>query len=293
MNEKDEGNMQGHRGEAGDGFIAKLKGIYLQNPHRIRRIGIAILLVLLVTWLTSINMCGYLGIGGHLKWREEVLLHHGSKIIVQRWQKTFNVYTLEKSTLLQRQSLRFKHPKTREKIVWEDGPTEGIRTANFRLLAFHIKDNTPYVITEAYGCFSYNRWGRPSPPYIIFKYEGAEWKRIAIHDLPSELTSINLMLNTTGSTEINTARRGLVTDENIIKSRRPPHAMYKSIVRTPMEGVGCMELVPTGRGGWQETTIFKMQPSYAACMNQCKKVLFDMQYCPCDRLFKDNNNKGE
>lgn len=256
-------------------------------------IGIICMLVFIVMAVTSINACGYFGLFGEASWKEEVLLHDGSKIIVKRWQKTINVYSYEKSTLLQRQSLNFKHPKTREKIVWKDGQTEGIRNVNFRLLAFHIKDNTPYVITEAYDCFSYNKWGRPNPPYIIFKYEGEEWKRIAIHDLPLEVKSVNLMLNTTGHTEISTALRGLVTTQNIIKLRRPPHAMYKSIVRTPMEGVGCEELVYKGRNrGWCGIDFFNTKPSYEACMSECKKVLFDMQYCPCDRLFKDNN-KGE
>jgi hypothetical protein len=249
------------------------------------------LLVFIALAITSINACGYLGIFGEASWKEEVLLHDGSKIIVKRWQKTINVYSYEKSTLLQRQSLNFKHPKTREKIVWKDGPTEGIRNANFRLLAFHIKDNTPYIITEAYDCFSYNKWGRPNPPYIIFKYEGEEWKRIAIHDLPSELTSINLMLNTTGKTEINTALRGLATTDNRIKLRRPPHAMYKSIVRTPMEGVGCMGMIYDGRV-WTGFDYSKMKVSYEVCIDTCKNVLSNQKYCPCDNLY-NKSNKGE
>ena len=86
----------------------------------------------------------------------------------------------------------------------------------------------------------------------------------------------------------------VISAERIRKSNdRFREPLYRSIVRTPMEGVGCMELVYKGRGGWKEITVFKMQPSYETCMNQCKKVLFDMQYCPCDRLFKDNNTKGE
>lgn len=259
-------------------------------------ISIIILLVFISMAVTSIDGCGYLGLFGHAAWKEEVLLHDGSKIVVKRWQKTMNVYSYEKSTLLKEQSLSFKHPNTREKIAWKDGPTEGIRTANFRLLALHLINNTPYVITEAYGCFSYNRWGRPNPPYIILKYEGEEWKRIAIHDLPPGLKSINLMLNTTGRTEINTALRGLVTTENIIKLRRPPQAIYQSIVRTPMEGVGCEGMIYDGRGGWSGVDYSKMQVSYEACIDECKKVLSmkgsDLQYCPCTRLF-NKNNKGE
>ncbi len=259
--------------------------------HNKTSISFIVLLVFIAMAVTSISACGYLGILGELSWKEEVILHDGSKIIVKRWQKRMNVYTLEKSTLLQKQTLRFTHPKTGERIVWKDGPTKGIRTANFRLIALHIKDDTPYLITQTYGCFSYNRWGRPNPPYVIFKYENKQWKRIPLEELPPEFKNVNLVMSVE-KREIQ-AGPSLISAEMVKKSNDRFHRpLFRSIVRTPMEGVGCMELVPTGRGGWQETTIFKMQPSYEACMNQCKKVLFDMQYCPCDRLFKDNN-KGE
>jgi hypothetical protein len=250
-----------------------------------------ILLVFFITTFADITHCGCFGLFGHASWKEEVLLHDGSKIVARRWQKYMNVYSLEKSTFVKNQSISFRHPKAGKRIVWKDGPTEGIRNANFSLIALHIKEDIPYLITQTYKCPSYNRWGRPNPPYVIFKYEEKKWKRIPLEELPSEFENVNLMMSI-NKKEI-PRWLGVISAETIRKSNdRFREPLYRSIVRTPMEFVGCMELVPTGRGGWQETTIFKMQPSYEACMNQCKKVLFDMQYCPCDRLFKDNN-KGE
>lgn len=45
------------------------------------------LLVFIAMVVTSINACGYFGLFGEASWKEEVLLHDGSKIIVKRWQK--------------------------------------------------------------------------------------------------------------------------------------------------------------------------------------------------------------
>ncbi|MEE9912229.1 MAG: hypothetical protein K4571_10965 [Deltaproteobacteria bacterium] len=280
--------MQGQDGHAGGGFISSLKGFYLQNPRAIRRIGFVILLILFLTWLTCINMCGYLGILGHATWKEEVLLHDGSKIVVKRWQKRMNVYTLEKSALLKEQSLSFKRPKTGEKIVWNDGPTEGIRTANFKLIALHIKNDTPYLITQNYGCFSYNRWGRPNPPYVIFKYEDKKWKRIPLEELPPEFENVNLVMSIDAEEIL--AGPSLIPAEMVKKSNDRFHRpLFRAIVRAPMEFVGCEELVYDGRGGWCGIDYFSTKSSYEACVTECKKVLFDMQYCPCDRLFEDNN----
>jgi hypothetical protein len=254
-------------------------------------ISFIVLIVFIALAVTSINACGYLGIFGELSWKEEVLLHDGSKIIVQRWQKRMNVYTLEKSTLLKEQSLSFKHPKTREKIAWKDGPTEGIRTANFKLVALHIKDNIPYIITTTYGCPAYNKWGRPNPPYVIFKYENKQWKRIPLEELPPEFKNVNLVMSVE-KREIQ-AGPSLISAEMVKKSNDRFHRpLFRSIVRTPMEGVGCEELVYDGRGGWSGTHFFKTKPSYEACVDECKKTLFDMKYCPCDRFFKEKS-KGE
>jgi len=42
------------------------------------------------------------------------------------------------------------------------------------------------------GCLSYNKWGRPNPPYVFFKYGGKDWQRIQIAELPVEFKTINV-----------------------------------------------------------------------------------------------------
>lgn len=296
MSEKDEGSMQGQGGEAGDSLLSRLKIIYLQNPRQIRRIGFVILLILIMTWLTSINMCGYLGIGGHLKWREEVLLHDGSKIIVQRWQKRFNVYTLEKSSLIQRQSLSFTHPKTKENIVWKSGPTEGINTINLTLIALHIKDNTSYIITRPYGCFAHNKWGRPNPPYVIFRYEDEKWKRIPLEALPLEFSNNNLIMSIDEIDEKEILRGPNLISAEMVKKRndRDYRAIYKSIVRSPIPQIGpegCSKMMYEGRGVWGGG--YYDMKSYEACVEQCKILQLDINDCPCSGFFNNKTERGE
>lgn len=251
-----------------------------------------ILLVFFITTFADITRCGCFGLFGHASWKEEVLLHDGSKIVARRWQKYMNVYSFEKSTFVKNQSLSFRHPKTGKRIVWKDGPTEGIRNANFSLIALHIKEDIPYLITQTYDCFSYNWWGRPNPPYVIFKYEEKKWKRISLEELPPEFENVNLIMSI-DKKEIPVLPR-VISAETVKKSneRFQQRPLFRAIVRTPMEGVGCEELVYDGRGGWGGTHFFKTKPSYAACVDECKKTLFDMKYCPCDRLFKEKT-KGE
>jgi hypothetical protein len=41
-------------------------------------------------------------------------------------------------------------------------------------------------------CGDYDKWGRPVPPYVFFKYSGEAWQRITVEQFPPEITSRNL-----------------------------------------------------------------------------------------------------
>jgi len=92
-------------------------------------------------------------------------------------------------------SLAFTPPNGRQAVFWEDKKTEDIGNSNFQPLLLDIVDNTPYLVTSALGCLFYNKWGRPNPPYIIFKYNGKAWQRITLQELPMQLTTPNLLIN--------------------------------------------------------------------------------------------------
>lgn len=264
-------------------------------------ISFIVFLIFIAMVVTSINACGYFGLFGEASWKEEVLLHDGSKIIVKRWQKFSTANTFDPNSLIKEQSISFKLPGKYRKIVWKDASTKDIwLSVNFTLIALHIKNNIPYLITSPYGCMAYNKWGRPNPAYVIFRYEGDNWKRIEFANLPPEFETVNLVINTIShkhKKEIGFWHR-LITAEKVKALNKEGNKLeiFKTIVRTPYKQVGndgCPEMVYIGNG-WSGLGKFKNQESYEACFDVCKKIILDMhmQYCPCKSLFS-NNVKGE
>jgi hypothetical protein len=258
-----------------------------KNKERDNKTSISIvsMLVLIFMVMTSITACGFLGIGNTASWKEEVLLHDGSKIIVKRWQKREGSHEPGQKPSVSDQSITFTLPGTNKTIKWKDEYSKEIGRANFELFALHILNATPYIITSPRLCLSYNKWGRPNPPYVIFKFESDTWKRIELADLPTEFKNINLVINSE-SHEEKLVSQGLASAEmvkNLNSSLTQEEC--KTIVRTPMAGVGCREEFYDGTY-WRGVGKFKKQPSHETCKDVCKQEKINNEYCPCDSLFK-------
>jgi hypothetical protein len=88
-----------------------------------------------------------------------------------------------------------------------------------------------YLATSPAGCISYNKWGRPNPPYILFKYVNDEWKRIPLEDFPSELVKANLM-----SSPDSTMLRSYYTVEQVKEQMQGRNIAVeaRSILRNPL-----------------------------------------------------------
>ncbi len=139
--------------------------------------GIFIFLGLATDWF------GFVG----TTWKEEVRLHDGSLLVVERSFHLKGRHEIGQSPPIGEQSIAFNLPGTDKAIVWKDEYSKELGRANFVLVALHIFNGVPYLITTANGCLSSNKWGRPNPPYVIFKYKEKKWERIGLNDLPSEL----------------------------------------------------------------------------------------------------------
>ena len=129
-------------------------------------------------------------------WKEEALLHDGSKVIVSRTQDFGGRHELGQSPPIKEQTISFVLPNTRKQITFKNNYGEDIGRANFMLLALHILNGTPYLVTAPNLCLSYNKWGRPNPPYVLFKHNASTWQRISLEELPAEFKDINLVINT-------------------------------------------------------------------------------------------------
>jgi hypothetical protein len=254
------------------------------------RAGIALFLLLAAT---GINACAFPGFGNSASWKEEVLLHDGRKIIVQRSQTHGGRGEIGQSPIKEH-SITFTLPGSKEVITWKDEFTQDVGRANFKLLALHILNDTPYIVASANLCLSYNKWGRPNPPYVIFKYDWKEWQRIPLSELPMEFKDINMAIDTIND-EKQLVKQELVSAEMIKKlnsefSKYPNiNPPYITIIRKPLVpgsiGVSCEEMVPDGENGWVGFNVSSMH-SYEECIKVCKFQNLKKQYCPCDDLLK-------
>lgn len=202
---------------------------------------------------------GFLGFGG-TSWKEEVLLHDGSKIIVKRSQSYGGRHEIGQSSPVKEHTITFTLPDSGKAISWTSDFGKDLGRTNFNLLALHILNGIPYLVVEPNLCLSYNKWGRPNPPYVFFKYNGKEWQRMALSEFPAEFKTINLIVNNGREEDIKALERKsgwiseFVSAEDVKKinsSLTQPE--YRSILREPLKGgdgiTSCEEMVRV-KDGW-------------------------------------------
>ena len=200
-----------------------------------RRKGMMLMRTLVVTlaMAASASACGFLGFGG-TSWKEEVLLHDGSKIVVKRSQTYRGRHEIGQSVPVGEHTIEFKLPDSGKSYSWTSEYQEDLGRTEFNLLALHVSRGTPYLIAEPNLCLAYNKHGRPNPPYVIFKHDGAAWQRIQIGDLPKEFETINLIVNKGRENEIArlARQRGYVPAADIARLNVPlTQPQYSSIRR--------------------------------------------------------------
>ena len=187
-------------------------------------------------------------------WKEEVLLHDGGKIVVKRSQTYGGRHEIGQPPPIKEHTLTFAMPNTHKTITWVSEYGEDLGRTNFNLLAVHILNDTPYIAVSPNLCLSYNKWGRPNPPYVFFKYDGSAWQRIPLSEFPVEFKTINVVIDTYGHGDVDRAVRSGFISVNTVKELNSGYKQeeYKTIVRTPIkyEGPeGCQELVYY-KGAW-------------------------------------------
>lgn len=192
--------------------------------------------------LVAISACAQVGPSNGDTWKEEVLLHDGQKIIVERSQTYGGRREVGQSPPVKEHSISFVLPGSGKSFTWTSEYGEDLGRSNFNLLALHIKQGTPYLVAKPNLCLSYNKWGRPNPPYVIFKHENDGWKRIPLNELPLEFENINLVIDNLGDADT-LATQQMVTAELIKKLNgelRQPE--YKKILREPLSKQKIVEM---------------------------------------------------
>jgi hypothetical protein len=213
--------------------------------------GMKIATLLAVLAVSLLAGCATLGIGS--SWREEVELHDGRKIVVHRSQTYGGMREIGQSAPIRTQEIDFTVPEMGRRYHFESEYSEDVGRANLKIIALHIKDGIPYLVTSPNLCLAYNKWGRPNPPYVIFRHDGTQWQRIALAELPSEFKTINLVVETKHK-EPSAGMLGVRSAAEVREiNRKLPQKEFKGILREPLPqdyiNVMCMEMIPY-RGSW-------------------------------------------
>ena len=201
----------------------------MSNRHVWLRLVTTICLVM--TLGVSMSAYGF----GEDSWKEEVLLHDGSKIVVTRWQTYGGRHEIGQPPPIKEHTISFMLPNTNKTITWTSEYDENLGRTNFKPLALHILNNTTYIVVQPNLMLSYNKWGRPNPPYVFFKYDNREWQRIAIEEFPIEFNNMNLIISTLAYGEKLDAQ-GFASAEMVAKlNSNLTQEEYKTIHRTPLD----------------------------------------------------------
>lgn len=191
---------------------------------------------------------------GSMSWKEEVKLHDGQVIISERYYNLAGFAYLDSSerTPLD-ETVTFTLPGTNKKITWKNDFRDSVPEQNsLNHFRFDIVNSVPYLATYPAGCISYNKWGRPNPPQILFKYAGDQWKRITLAELPPEL--IGMTANVIVGRPASSLLKSFYAVADVNAKNAPISTVeYKTILREalPKEQINqmCMEMV-LYKGSW-------------------------------------------
>jgi hypothetical protein len=192
-------------------------------------------------WVAGAAMSACAGVSapGGTSWREGVLLHDGSKIVVDRAVERGGRHEIGQQPPIKAQSLTFALPTTRERITWKSEYSQDVGLADFMPLLLDIFRGTAYVVSSPVGCLSYNKWGRPNPPYVVFRYDDRAWKRIPLQELPVEIKTPNLIISSPDN-KVERLGRDLITAEDVREiNGNLTQPEYQSIRREALARARC------------------------------------------------------
>lgn len=201
--------------------------------------------VYLLAMSLSMSACATGGSG--TSWKEEVQLHDGSKLIVDHHSNISS--RPDQGLRLVDHTLTFTLPGSSEAIVWKTEYRQDVPDPNsLGALLLDVVGGVPYLATSPAGCIAYNKWGRPNPPYVLFKYTHAAWQQIPLTAFPPELVQANLM---SPSATLSFKPYYTVEEARAYRQNGNVAAYARTILREAVGGVwsSCPEMVYY-KGAW-------------------------------------------
>ncbi|WP_051071673.1 hypothetical protein [Azoarcus sp. KH32C] len=196
---------------------------------------------LILGLLLNLTACAGIFGSANMNWQEEVLLHDGSRVIVERSVERGGPHEVGQRPSYIKETVSFTHPTTGEQIVWEDKATPDLRNSNFLPMALDIYQDKVYLVASPMGCLAYNKWGRPNPPYVVFSHQNKTWKRVPLQELPPETKALNLIFSSPDTEVENLGKR--FVDAEAIRNINSGYKQneYNSIIREPLRSEWCRQ----------------------------------------------------
>lgn len=182
-----------------------------------------------------------------MSWKEEVQLHDGGKIIVERSQTRGGRHEIGQEVPINSHKISFTLTGAQEAITWETTIGMDNSDSSLKPLALDVVKGVPYMVTIPLICHNYNKWGRPNPPYVFLKYDGKAWQRIPLEEFPKEIKTANLVNRIQAQEHQLASHTGVVTADEIKKfnGKLRPEVMYQQVfVREKIKDapeLGCPE----------------------------------------------------
>ncbi len=229
-----------------------------------------------------------LGLGG-TNWKEEASQPDGTKLVVERNVARKGRHEIGQRPPIGNQNLLFVIPGSGEKVRWEDPYSEELGGANFNVMLAGVSGDAAYVLAAPAGCLSYNKWGRPNPPYVVFRYRNKEWQRVPMQEFPAEFIAPNLIISSPDD-EAEKIGKPIISAEEIRQANQGfQQPEYQTIQREALLGVrsGCIKTNYYGKAGWLSPDWFVDQPNLNACLRFCDLKNIGAEDCPCNSIFKE------
>ena len=210
-------------------------------------IGMWLLRTLILTLGTS--MTAY----SQTRWKEEVLLHDGTVITAERVYKLGGMPGFDATERLPLdETVTFDLPNATS-IIWKNDFRDTVPEPNsLNHFRFDIVGGIPYLATYPAGCIAYNKWGRPNPPQVLFKYVAGQWRRITFAELPPAL--INKSANVVVGRPATSLLKPFYTVADVnAKNASISTPEYKTVLQAPVssaDGITSCEVLVQYKCGW-------------------------------------------
>jgi hypothetical protein len=171
----------------------------------------------LITTLGLVSGC----LGKTFSWKEEVLLHDGKVIVIERSVRTGKVPVeigQPPGESHQRITLRTVQHGS---VSWDGGKA-------LRPMILEIHGGNLYLVALGRTALDYQAYGCPRPPYLFFRYNGEQWERVAYEDFPWQIRQRNLLSGATSRSRA-LVEHGYVTVDQVRQSQSAISRYYREL----------------------------------------------------------------